>query len=180
MKTETSLSIAAGAGTAGFLALAAVARNDDDTRKKMLTAAGIVMVVSGLYAGKEHPFIGGLVALSGLALAVVPHLGGGSTYGEKPVGVGLKAHDVPIGGNWTMLDVGDRTKVSLADRQAAGSGAIVTVLLDNGAGGWPYPVTILGKSGRADLPLNGVWSLVAPPFGPQTLDFGPEHIFTLT
>ncbi len=93
-------------------------------------------------------------------------------------------NDIDIGGPWMMLDVEQRgrAKDSRAAREGIQRGQIVAVLL-NASGAkfnMPYIVSVLGSSHRTDLPFNGTWALTAPPAGPQTIDFGPEHIFLIS
>lgn len=98
--------------------------------------------------------------------------------------VGSTPHDIEIGGPWVMLDVEQRgkTKDSRSARENVPKGAIVAVLLNAGGAklNMPYIVSVLGSSGRIDLPLTGTWALAQPPAGPQAIDFGPEHIFLIS
>ena len=123
--------------------------------------------------------LGGLVVV-GIAAAAWKAMSAADKARLLPVGG--KPNDVAIGGPWTMLDVEARGRArdSRAAREGVEKGAIVAILLNAGAPlNMPYIVTVLGGSGRPDLPLNGIWSLAQPPAGPQTIDFGPEHIFTI-
>jgi hypothetical protein len=101
---------------------------------------------------------------------------------ERVFPLGAGKNDVAIGGGWTMLDVSTRSSAPpLAKRANLRGGDLITVLLNGGAKeiNWPYPVTVVGPSHQRDLVYAGVWALNPPIFGPQTIDFGPEHVFTI-
>lgn len=96
-----------------------------------------------------------------------------------PIGAGR--NDVKIGGPWTMLDITGRPGIpSRGARLGLKRGDVITVLLSAGAPlPLPYVVWVIGPSGSADLPFTGIWALAVPPAGPQAIDFGPEHVFTI-
>lgn len=125
--------------------------------------------------------LGGLVVFA-VAIAAWKAMTDRQRSSMLPVGGG-KPNDVPIGGPWIMLDVEarGRTKDSRSARENIPKGAIVAVLLNAGdvRFNMPYIVSVLGSSGRSDLPFNGTWALTNPPAGSQTIDFGPEHIFLI-
>jgi hypothetical protein len=125
--------------------------------------------------------LGGLVTTA-VAIAAWKAMSARDRASVLPVSGG-KPNDVAIGGPWTMLDVDARGKAKdpLPDRQAVKRGAIVAVLLNAGdvRFNMPYVVSVLGSSGRPELPFTGTWAIAAPPAGPQAIDFGPEHIFTI-
>lgn len=94
--------------------------------------------------------------------------------------IALPSLDRSLDGNWTMLDVRDLQNAGVKSRAPnLKPGDVVSLIMQQPGG--PYLVfSAKVTGGSAQTMYQGSWMTKPPKDGPQSIDFGREHVYAIS